>query len=101
MAIEDFNSWLGERLSEEDAQEATAFYNDAMRQAQTFREGAEVRQRDYEDKVSTLTAQISELKGKNYDLLMRIPADNGSQNPEGEPDQGDENVSINDLFKRK
>lgn len=102
MPIEDFNSWLGERLGEEDLAEATAFYNDQMQAAQTFREGAEVRQREYEDRVGSLTAQISELKGKNYDLLMRIPADTGSQGADPQTDDGDDsNVTIDDLFERK
>lgn len=53
------------------------------------------------ESVATRDAEISTLKAKNYDLLIKIPQEEKEPPAEGKTDEEDsETIAITDLFKK-
>lgn len=78
MDLEKLLAWLKERMDEGEYATAETFLNDMDkkgRDADEFRAGAEARYNELNGQIESLTADNQNLKARNYDLLMQIPAD--------------------------
>lgn len=68
-------------------------------------ESAGARVAELESANATLLAEISELKARNYDLLVRVGADSPveSEQAEGGDDDADkaETITVDDLFREE
>lgn len=76
----DIEGWLRDVIDDAQMGEVADFFDgiDAERASATeYREGAEARMKEYEEQVNGLTSSISDLKARNYDLLMQVPAEQG------------------------
>ena len=52
-----------------------------------------------QEKILALEAAVSELKSKNYDLLIQLPKSVDDDDTEDEPDDEDTDPDIEDLFE--
>lgn len=78
MNLEELLAWLRERMDDGEYATAETFLNDMdkrVRDADDFRAGAEARYNELNGQIESLTADNQNLKARNYDLLMQIPAD--------------------------
>lgn len=78
MNLEYLLAWLKERMEDGEYATAETFLNDMdkrVRDADDFRAGAEARYNELNGQIESLTADNQNLKARNYDLLMQIPAD--------------------------
>lgn len=67
-------------------------------------ESAGARVAELEAANATLLAEISELKARNYDLLVRVGADSPAESEPAEDDGGDdksETITVDDLFREE
>lgn len=78
MDFEEFLSWLRDRLDEGEYATAETFLNDMVGGHDEYREASEARMREHEQAATDYENQISELKARNYDLLMKVPAAEGN-----------------------
>lgn len=78
MNLEELLAWIRERMDDGEYATVETFLNDMDkrgRDADEFRAGAEARNKELNGQIESLTADNQNLKARNYDLLMQIPAD--------------------------
>lgn len=78
MNLGDLLAWIRERMDDGEYATVETFLNDMDkrgRDADEFRAGAEARHKELNGQIESLTADNQNLKARNYDLLMQIPAD--------------------------
>lgn len=78
MNLEELLAWIRERMDDGEYATVETFLNDMDkrgRDADEFRAGAEARHKELNGQIESLTADNQNLKARNYDLLMQIPAD--------------------------
>lgn len=78
MNLEELLAWIRERMDDGEYAAVETFLDDMDkrgRDADEFRAGAEARYRELNGQIEGLTADNQNLKARNYDLLMQIPAD--------------------------
>ena len=83
MNLEELLAWIRERMDDGEYATVETFLNDMDkrgRDAEEFRAGAEARYKELNGQIESLTADNQNLKARNYDLLMQIPADNSGDN---------------------
>lgn len=77
MDEENLLEWLRERMNDDDYATVRAFLDDYMREHvenREYREGAEARMAEYQTAADESAKTIQDLKARNYDLLMKVPA---------------------------
>lgn len=75
---DNFMDWLKDRVSEEDYAEADEFMGGYMKDNREYRDSAEARFTEYQADEAAMREDIQSLKARNYDLLMQVPAEDGS-----------------------
>lgn len=95
LSEENVSDWMRERLGDEDFAEADGFLSDYIEGNRVFREGAQETQSRFEQQINAYKDEIGALKARNYDLLMKSPADDEIEKPS---DDGDSPKRISDLF---
>lgn len=78
MNLEELLAWIRERMDDGEYATVETFLNDMDkrgRDADEFRAAAEARYKELNGQIESLTADNQNLKARNYDLLMQIPAD--------------------------
>lgn len=75
MDYEALEKWIDERLTEGEDATVYDFIREVMdksKGADEYRESAEAKMREYEDRAANYDSEISRLKAHNYDLLMKV-----------------------------
>ena len=83
MELDDLLAWLRERMDDGEYSTAETFLNDMSRKGSEYdeyRDAAEARMGEYAANEEAMKADIQNLKARNYDLLMQVPADNSGEN---------------------
>lgn len=66
--------WLKARMNDDEYSTIRAFLDDYMRGNREYREGSEARMAEYQTAADESAKTIQDLKARNYDLLMKVPA---------------------------
>ena len=78
MDLEKLLAWIRERMDDDEYTTVETFLNDMDKRgsdADEFRASAEARYNELTGQIDSLTADNQNLKARNYDLLMQVPAD--------------------------
>lgn len=104
MNLQELLEWIRERMDDGEYETVETFLNDLDkrgRDAEEYRNGAEARIEELNGQIDTLTSDNQNLKARNYDLLMQIPADgdvSGDGVVEEEVEDDGELYHIDNLF---
>lgn len=102
MNLDDLLEWIKERMEDGEYATVETFLrdmDDKGRGADEFRASAEAKQSEMQATIDVLTKGNQDLKARNYDLLMQIPADGEELDPvEDIVEEDGEVVHIDDLF---
>lgn len=70
--------WLRERINDDEFDTAASFINNVLeenRSGRAYRESAESKIAEYDNRISEYERSLQEQKARNYDLLMQVPTD--------------------------
>lgn len=90
MDLEKLLAWIRERMDDDEYATVETFLNDMDKRgsdADDFRASAEARYKELNGQIESLTADNQNLKARNYDLLMQIPADEHNVDGDGVVDE--------------
>lgn len=102
MDLDELLEWIKERMEEGEYATVETFLRDMDekgRGADEFRTSAEAKQAEMQATIDELTKGNQDLKARNYDLLMQVPADEEEIDPVDDIVEEDgEVIHIDDLF---
>lgn len=90
MDLEKLLAWISERMDDDEYATVETFLNDMDKRgsdADDFRASAEARYKELNGQIESLTADNQNLKARNYDLLMQLPADEQHVDGDGAVDE--------------
>lgn len=90
MDLEKLLAWIRERMDDDEYATVETFLNDMDKRgsdADDFRASAEARYKELNGQIESLTADNQNLKARNYDLLMQLPANEQHVDGDGVVDE--------------
>lgn len=78
MSLEELFAWLRERMEDGEYAAAETLLKDMQKRGDDYdeyRSSSEARMSEYSANEEAMKSEIQSLKARNYDLLMRLPAD--------------------------